>query len=224
MKILIIDDDKEIIKFLKPSLEAEFYVVDCANDGEKGSFMARTNHYDLIILDYMMPKQNGLEVLQELRKDNIKAYILALTVKSELKDKTSLFKAGVDDYLSKPFIFEELLLRIKAISKRPPIQEKKVLRLDDLKVDLDSQEVYRGKRKIFLTRKEYCLLQYFLNNVNKVLSRALILENVWDINADPFSNTIESHVLNLRKKVESPGKTKLIHTIAGRGYKMSLNL
>jgi DNA-binding response OmpR family regulator len=224
MKILIIDDDKEIVKFLKPSLEAEFYVVDYAHDGEKGSFMARTNHYDLIILDYMMPKKNGLEVLKELRQDKVQSYIIALTVKSELKDKSSLFNAGADDYLSKPFLFEELLLRIKAISKRPPIKETKVLCLDDLKVDLDSQEVYRNKRKIYLTRKEFCLLQYFLNNINRVLSRALILENVWDINADPFSNTIESHVLNLRKKIEAPGKTKLIHTIAGRGYKMALNL
>jgi DNA-binding response OmpR family regulator len=224
MKILIIDDDKEIIKFLKPSLEAEFYVVDCAYDGEKGSFMAKTNHYDLIILDYMMPKQNGLETLKEIRKDKVESYIIALTVKSELKDKSSLFNAGADDYLSKPFLFEELLLRIKAVSKRPPLKDEKILSLDNLKMDLSSQEVYRGKRKIYLTRKEFCLLEYFLNNINKVLSRALILENVWDINADPFSNTIESHVLNLRKKIESPGKTKLIHTIAGRGYKMSLNL
>lgn len=224
MKILIIDDDKEIIKFLKPSLEAEFYVVDHAYDGEKGSFMARTNHYDLIILDYMMPKQNGLEALKEMRQDKVESYIIALTIKSELKDKTSLFNAGADDYLSKPFLFEELLLRIKAISRRPPIRDKKVLSLDNLKLDLDSQEVYRDKRKIYLTRKEFCLLQYFLNNINRVLSRALILENVWDINADPFSNTIESHVLNLRKKIEAPGKTKLIHTIAGRGYKMALSL
>jgi DNA-binding response OmpR family regulator len=224
MKILIIDDDKEIIKFLKPSLEAEFYVVDCAYDGEKGSFMAKTNHYDLIILDYMMPKQNGLETLKEIRKDKVESYIIALTVKSELKDKSSLFNAGADDYLSKPFLFEELLLRIKAVSKRPPLKDEKILSLDNLKMDLSSQEVYRGKRKIYLTRKEFCLLEYFLNNINKVLSRALILENVWDINADPFSNTIESHVLNLRKKIESPGKTKLIHTVAGRGYKMSLNL
>jgi DNA-binding response OmpR family regulator len=224
MKILIIDDDKEIIKFLKPSLESEFYVVDVASDGEKGSFMARTNHYDLIILDYMMPKQNGLEVLKELRQDKVQSYIIALTVKSELKDKSNLFNAGVDDHLSKPFLFEELLLRIKAISKRPPLKENKILCLDDLKVDIDSQEVYRNKRKIYLTRKEFCLLQYFLSNINRVLSRALILENVWDINADPFSNTIESHVLNLRKKIEVPNKTKLIHTIAGRGYKMALSL
>ncbi len=218
------DDDKEIIKFLKPSLEAEFYVVDYATDGEKGSFMARTNHYDLIILDYMMPKQNGLEVLKEIRKDKVQSAVIMLTVKSELTDKSSVFKAGADDYLSKPFIFEELLLRIKAISKRPPIKIKKSLSLDDLKIDLDSQEVYRNKKKIYLTKKEFCLLQYFLNNINTVLSRALILENVWDINADPFSNTIESHVLNLRRKIETPGKRKLIHTIAGRGYKMALNI
>ncbi|MFP4514499.1 MAG: response regulator transcription factor [Parcubacteria group bacterium] len=224
MKILIIDDDKEIVKFLKPSLEAEFYVVDQAHDGEKGSFMARTNHYDLIILDYMMPKQNGLETLKEIRKDKVQSYIIALTVKSELKDKSNLFKAGADDYLTKPFIFEELLLRIKAISKRPPLKNIKILALDNLKLEVDSQEVYRGKKKIYLTRKEFCLLEYFLNNINKVLSRALILENVWDINADPFSNTIESHILNLRKKIEAPGKTKLIHTVAGRGYKMALKL
>ncbi len=223
MKILIIEDDKEILKFLKSGLESEFFIIDTATDGEQGSFTARTNPYDVIILDFMLPKLNGLEVCTEIREDKIDTPIIMLSVKNDFKTKNEMFKAGIDDYLTKPFVFEELLMRLKAIGKRPPIRLPDLLMLDDLKLNTDSQEVSRGKQKIYLTRKEYCLLKYFLQNNNRVLSRGLILENVWDINADPFSNTIESHVLNLRRKIEKPGKRKLIHTLPGRGYKMALN-
>ncbi len=222
MKILLIDDDKEIVKLLKLSLEAEFLVIDTALNGEKGCFLAKTNSYDLIILDYVMPKQNGLEVCQELRKENINTPILMLTVKADMPTKSEMFKAGIDDFLTKPFIFEELFLRVKALGKRKANIKEETFKLDDLILNNQTHEVKRGKKSIYLTRKEFCLLCYFLENPNRVLSRALILENVWDINADPFSNTIESHILNLRRKIEIKDSTKLIHTVPGRGYKLSL--
>jgi len=222
MKILIIDDDKEIVKLLKLSLEAEFLVVDTASNGEKGCFLAKTNSYDLIILDYVMPKQNGLEVCLELREEKINTPILMLTVKADMPTKSDMFKAGIDDFLTKPFIFEELFLRIRALGKRINNIKEETFKLDDLILNNQTHEVQRGKKSIYLTRKEFCLLCYFLENINRVLSRALILENVWDINADPFSNTIESHILNLRRKIEIKDKPKLIHTVPGRGYKLSL--
>lgn len=223
MKILIIDDNEEMTKILKKNLEAEFIVVDTAKTSEKGLFMVKTNHYDLIILDYIIPEKNGLKICEEIRNEKIKTAILMLTIKNDLPTKSEMFEAGIDDFMTKPFIFEELLLRIKAITKRPLSIKEKVFKIDDLELNSDTHEVKRGKKNIYLTRKEFCLLRYFLENPNKVLSRAFILENVWDINADPFSNTIESHVLNLRKKIEDKKKKKLIHTVPGRGYKLSLN-
>ncbi|MCF7819957.1 MAG: response regulator transcription factor [Candidatus Pacebacteria bacterium] len=222
MKILLIDDDQELLKLLKLSLEAEFLVVDTASNGEQGCFLAKTNTYNIILLDYIMPKQNGLEVCTELRKEKINTPILMLTVKADMPTKSEMFTAGIDDFLTKPFIFEEVFLRIKALTKRQENIKEKILQIDDLKLNTETHEVKRGKQAIYLTRKEFCLLLYFLENPNRVLSRALILENVWDINADPFSNTIESHILNLRRKIETKNRTKLIHTVPGRGYKLSL--
>lgn len=223
MRILIIEDEVKIINFLKPNLEAEFYIVDTATDGEQGSFLARTNDYDLIILDYVLPKMDGLEVCKEIKKDKKNVPIIMLTIKSELDTKIKLFEQGVDDYLTKPFLFEELTARIKAVLKRPNKVDSKILRIDDLSVNLYSHIVKRCGKEIYLTRKEFCLLEYFIRNKGKLLSRALILEHVWDMNADPFSNTIEAHVLNLRKKINPNKKRRdLIHTIPSRGYKMEL--
>jgi DNA-binding response OmpR family regulator len=223
MKILVIDDDKEIIKVLKNNLEAEFIVVDTAENSKKALFVVKTNHYDLIILDYIMPEKNGLEICKEIRNEKIKTPIIMLSVKNDLPTKKEMFTAGIDDFMTKPFLFEELILRIKAVSSRSDNIKEKIFKIDDLELNNDTHEVKRGKKNIYLTRKEFCLLKYFLENINKVLSRAFILENVWDINADPFSNTIESHVLNLRKKIENKKKKKLIHTVPGRGYKLSIN-
>src|SRR3989339_1829193 len=220
MRILIVEDEVEILNFLKKSLENECYVVDAAKDGEKGSYLARTNHYDLIILDNIMPKKTGLEVCEDIRKDGKNTPILILSVKSEITTKVDLFNAGADDYLTKPFSVDELLARIKALLRRPKQIESEVLQTNDLILDVSKHEVTRGGQEINLTRKEFMLLKYMMKNQGTVLSRSMIMEHVWDMSVDPFSNTIESHIVSLRKKVDLPGKKKLIRTVAGRGYKI----
>ncbi|OIO07891.1 DNA-binding response regulator [Candidatus Falkowbacteria bacterium CG_4_10_14_0_2_um_filter_41_15] len=222
MRILLIEDEKDIAEFIKINLETEFYTVDIAYDGERGSFLARTNDYDLIICDYILPKQNGPEVVKEIRQENKNVPILILSVKSEIDSKVNLFNLGVDDYLTKPFLFEELLAHVKAILRRPLKRENQILKIDDLVVDIDRHLVKRGRQTITLTRKELSLLEYLLKNRGRVISRVVIMEHVWDANADPFSNTIESHITNLRRKINLTGKKELIHTVSGRGYKVDI--
>lgn len=220
MRILLIDDSQEIIDFLKIGLKPEGFIVDTAQDGDKGSFLARTSDYDLIILDYLLPKKDGLEVCNEIRKDGNLAPILVVSAMAETEIKISLLNAGADDYIVKPFAFSELLARIKALLRRPREMEKDILKIDDLIIDINSYSVKRGSAKIYLTRKEFALLEYLIKNRGKVLSRGMIMEHVWDMETDIFSNTIETHILNLRRKIDIPGKKKLIHTIQGRGYKL----
>lgn len=222
MRILLIEDEKDIAEFIKINLTAEFYTVDIALDGERGSFLARTNDYDLIICDYILPKQNGPEVVKEIREENKDVPIIILSVKSEISSKVDLFNLGVDDYLTKPFLFEELLAHIKAILRRPIKRENPILKIDDLLLDTDKHLVKRGRQVITLTKKELSLLEYLIKNRGRVMSRVMIMEHIWDANADPFSNTIESHITNLRRKINLPGKKELIHTVSGRGYKADL--
>jgi len=222
MRILIVEDDQEIRNFLKSSLEEECYTVDLAPDGEKGSFMGRTNDYDLCILDLIMPEKNGNEVCKEIREAGKKYPILVLSVQSEIPTKIELFNMGADDYLTKPYSLEELLARIRALLRRPREIENEILEIENLQLDSKKHLVTRNKKEIYLTRKEFMLLEYLLKNKSLVMSRAKIMEHVWDINADPFSNTIESHILSLRKKIDIKGKPKLIHTIPGRGYKLDI--
>ena len=222
MRILIVEDEKEIRSFIKKSLEAECFVVDAAEDGEKGSYLARTNDYDLVVLDNIMPKKNGLQVCEEIRNDKKNVPILILSVKSETTTKVDLLNAGADDYLTKPFSLDELLARIKALLRRPKQIKDDILEIDDLVLDANKHIVQRGKEKIYLTRKEFILLQYLMKSPGVVFSRSMIMEHVWDMSVDPFSNTIESHILSLRKKIDVKGKKKLIYTVSGRGYKMDL--
>lgn len=222
MRILLVEDSKEIINFLKPSLEAELFAVDVAEDGEKGSSLGRTNDYDLIILDNILPGKSGLEVCREIRGKGKTTPIIVLSVRSETTTKVELLNAGADDYLIKPFSLGELLARIRALLRRPKKIEGDVLTIDDLTLDTKKCLVVRGKKSIRLTRKEFMLLEYLLRNKDIVLSRGMIMEHVWDMNADPFSNTIESHILSLRRKIDPSGKKKLIQTSPGRGYKISL--
>ena len=220
MRILIVEDEVEILNFLKKSLENECYVVDAAKDGEKGSYLARTNHYDLIILDNIMPKKTGLEVCEDIRKEGKNTPILILSVKSEVTTKVDLFNAGADDYLTKPFSVDELIARIKALLRRPKQLQSEIFQVNDLTLDAGKHEVVRGGEEINLTRKEFVLLKYMMKNQGTVLSRSMFMEHVWDMTVDPFSNTIESHIMSLRKKIDSAGKKKLIKTVAGRGYKI----
>lgn len=221
MRILLVEDSKEIVNFLKPSLEAELFAVDVAEDGERGSSLGRTNDYDLIILDNILPKKSGLDVLREIRAKGKNTPIVVLSVKSEATTKVELLNAGADDYLSKPFSLEELLARIRALLRRPKQIEGDILTIDDLSLDIKKQTVTRGRKDIYLTRKEYMLLEYLLRNKGIVLSRGMIMEHVWDMSVDPFSNTIESHILSLRRKIDRPNKKKLIYTVSGRGYKLN---
>lgn len=222
MKILIIDDDKQIASFLKSALEAECFEVDVSNDGEDGSFLARTNEYDVIILDYNLPKKDGEEVCKEVRSDNISTPIIMLSVQSDTKTKTDLINTGADDYIAKPFSLDELLARIHAILRRPKILQSDIITLDDLEINTKSHIVKRGEKEISLTLKEFMILEFLMRNQGNVVTRAAILEHAWDMNADLFSNTIEAHISNLRRKIDISGKTRLINTISGRGYKISL--
>lgn len=223
MRILIVEDEREILDFLKKTLKSECYVVDTAEDGERGSYLARTNDYDLVILDNVMPKKTGLQVCQEVRRDGKTTPILILSVKSEITTKVDLLNAGADDYLTKPFSVDELLARIKALLRRPQNIEGDLVQIDDLVLDEDKHTVMRGNDEIYLTRKEFTLLKYLMKNQGAVLSRSMIMEHVWDMSVDPFSNTIESHMLSLRKKVDLPGHKKLLHTVSGRGYKLEVD-
>lgn len=222
MKALIIEDEKQIADFLKTNLEKNKFSVDIAHDGEEGSFKARTKRYDIILLDNIMPKKNGIEVCRDIRKDGKNLPIIMISVKSEINTKVKLLNAGADDYLTKPFDFEELLARINALLRRPDKIEGETLSIDDLFLDTAKHEVRRGNEDIILTKKEYQLLKYLTKNSGIVLSKSMLLENIWDMSVDYFSNTVESHIASLRKKIDKKGKKKLIHTVAGVGYKISL--
>lgn len=220
MKLLIVEDEVSIINFLKPSLESEFFNIDTANDGEEGLAMALNNSYDLIILDIMLPKMNGDEICQAIRAVKNDVPIIMLSAIDEAKKKVALFNCGADDYVTKPFSFEELLARIKALLRRPKKIQSDILQIDDLYLDRNAKTVLKGNKQINLTRKEFLLLEYLMENQGIVLSRGMIMEKVWDMNADPFSNTIESHIVSLRKKINPSRhkKSDLIQTISGRGY------
>lgn len=218
MRILIIEDDKDFRDVLKASLEAESFVVDTASDGESGSYIARTNSYNLIITDYLLPIKNGEKICREVRAAGINTPILVMSVQSDSFEKVKLLDAGADDYICKPFAFTELTARIRTILRRPYTISSQKLTIDDLTIDTDAQEVYEGGNRVYLTRKEYMLLECMTRKSGKVLTRAEIMEEVWEHDADPFSNTIEAHIRNLRRKIER--KKKYIHTVPGRGYKL----
>ena len=223
MKILIIDDETAITQFLKDGLEANMYIVETATDGERGAFMGRTGNYDLIILDYNLPKLNGAAVLKEIRQEKKHVPVLMITVRSELTTKNEIFAGGADDYLTKPFLFEELLLRVRALLKRPAKIEGEFYKIDNLTLNTASKIIRRNGREIYLTRREFALLEYLMINRGQIVSRNQILEHVWDYNADPFSNSIETHLASLRRKLNTNKNRNLIHTFTGRGYKLALN-
>lgn len=220
MRLLVVDDDREIREFLKNNLQSECFVVDTAADGEEGSFLARTHDYDAIVLDNIMPKKNGFEVCREVRQAGKNTPIIILSVQSEIEDKVDLINGGADDYITKPFAYRELQSRLRAIMRRPPTVIHPTIKVDDLTLDIMEQRVVRGKKEIYLTRKEFALAEYLMRNHGTVVSRGMLMEHVWNDNIDPFSNTIEAHILNIRKKIDSDPRKRLIHTIPGRGYKI----
>ena len=226
MRILIIEDDLDTAMFVKSRLEEKCFAVDIEMDGNAGLKAAKANAYDLILLDYNLPGRNGFSVMEEIRtaeeKTRTHTPIIMISVTSEISHKVSGFNTGADDYVTKPFFFDELFARIQAVLRRPNMRKELVFHMDDLMLDTNRQKVIRGEESVYLTRKEFCILEYLMRNEGMVVSRGMITEHVWDMNVDPFSNTIEMHILNLRKKIDKPEKSKLIHSIPGRGYKIDL--
>lgn len=219
MKILVIEDEKDLSDFLKSGLEAESFAVDISKDGEEGLRMAKVNEYDLIVTDYIMPKMDGKEFCEKIRETK-NVPIIMLSVKNEPKTKSEILDLGADDYLSKPFSFEELLSRIKAILRRPSAFESPIIKAGNLTMDVERHTLKYKEKEIGLTKKEFMILELLMRKAGKVVSRGLIMEHVWDINADPFSNSIETHILSIRKKIGLKNKDRVIRTIPGIGYKL----
>jgi len=220
VKILLIEDEPKTVQSLKQGLEENSYEVEVAYDGHMGHQLATRNAYQLIISDIIIPGINGLELCRKLRAEGIQTPILMLTALSTTDDKIEGFDAGADDYLAKPFDFKEFLARVKALIKRSnqTMIESQVLKFADLELDLTSKIVFRSGQKINLTAKEFQLMEYFLRNQEKVISKAEIAENIWEVEDENSSNLIEVYVNYLRKKVDKGFPSKLIHTQFGMGY------
>jgi heavy metal response regulator len=219
MRILIVEDEKKVAQFLKKGFQAESFSVDIAADGERGSFLARTEPYDAIILDVMLPRKNGIEVLQEIRRAKVTTPVLMLTVKSDLEDRVTGLNLGADDYVPKPFAFSEVLARVRALSRRKSTDVlASQLTIGDLRMDLLSRRVTRGGKEISLTNKEFELLEYLLRNKRRVLSRVILTEHIWDMNFDSETNIVDVVINRLRRKLDDGFPTKLIQTVRGVGY------
>ena len=218
MRVLVIEDERKVAQFIKKGLEEEGYAADLAFDGEEGLHMALDRVHDLILLDISLPKMNGLGMLKKLREEKLATPVLLLTVRAAIEDKVLGLDSGADDYLTKPFAFQELLARIRALLRRKAEAGSPLLRFADLILDPARRLVTRGEEKIELTSKEFSLLEYFLRNPGRVLSRAMISEHVWDYDFDTESNVIDVYVNYLRRKIDSGRKKKLIHTVRGAGY------
>ena len=209
----------KISDFIKRGLKEEGFAVDTSQDGENGLFLAKTNNYDLILLDLMLPKLNGITVCKKLREEKISSPIIMLTAKDAVKDKVTGLDAGADDYLTKPFAFEELLARVRAILRKKTEQKQATkLQVGDLLLDLTTHKVTRAGKEIELTTKEFSLLEYLMRNAGSVVTRTMISEHVWDIDFDTFTNVIDVYINYLRNKIDADSKKKLIQTIRGRGY------
>lgn len=218
MKILVVEDEKKVASFIKRGLEEEKYEVDTAFDGEEGLKMALDKAYDLIVLDWMLPKKDGLAVIRELRERKTVTPVLMLTAKDSLEDIIAGLDSGSDDYLTKPFAFAELLARVRALLRRSEMDKGAELRFADLRLDPVTHKVWRKDKEIDLTAKEYGLLEYFMRNPNQVLTRTMIADHVWDYTFDTFTNIIDVYVNYLRKKIDRDADKKLIHTVRGVGY------
>jgi heavy metal response regulator len=218
MRILIIEDEGKIAAFLKRGLKEEGYAVDVAADGEQGYFLASTQDCDLIILDLMLPGLDGLTLCRKLRAEGNEARILVLTARDKVGDKVQGLNAGADDYLTKPFAFEELLARARALLRKREAGAPTKLQVADLTMDLLAHKVLRAGREIELTAREFALLEYLLRNVGIVVTRTMIAEHVWDVNFDTFTNVIEVYMSYLRDKIDRAFPDKLIQTVRGRGY------
>lgn len=222
MRVLVVEDEHKIANAIKKGLEQEFYAVDVAYDGEDGFDLASTWDYDLIILDIMLPRMDGLEICSRLRSDKNHTPVIMLTAKGQVGDKVTGLDSGADDYLTKPFAFEELLARLRALIRRPKNAVGAVLSVEELSLNTLSYEVKRGEVPIHLTIKEYALLEYLLRHPDQILTKDQIIGHVWDYDADVLPNTIEVYIGYLRNKIDKPfpERPTLIHTVRGFGYKI----
>ena len=220
MKILVVEDEKKVGAFIKKGLEEDRYSVELAYDGDKGEELASHGSFDLIILDILMPKKDGLTLLRELRAKQISTPVLMITAKGSVDDKVKGLDSGADDYLVKPFAIAELLARVRSLLRRGGPEKSTTLAVADLTLDLVSHKASRGQNIIELTGKEYTLLEYFMRNTNKVLSRTIISEHIWNYNFDTGTNIIDVYINHLRNKIDGEFGKKLIHTVRGVGYMM----
>ena len=221
MRLLVIEDNPKMAGFVRQGFSEQGHAVDVAHRGYDGEEMAASEPYDVIILDVMLPDEDGLQVCRNLRRRGVTTPILMLTALSSTADKVTGLEAGADDYLTKPFEFEELTARVRALLRRRQAQESSLLRFEDVEMDLMSRKITRAGHRIKLTTKEFALLEYLMRNPNRVLSRTAIGEHVWDMNFDSDSNVIDVYVSMLRRKVDKDFDKRLIHTVIGAGYVLS---
>ena len=220
MRLLVIEDERKIARVITESLKREKYAVDVAYDGEEGFNLADSQPYDLLIVDRMLPGLEGAEIVKKLRENGKNMPILFLTALSTTEDKTLGLDVGADDYLTKPFAIDELLARVRALLRRPPIQQPDILKIDNLKIDKQQQTVTRAGKNIDLTNKEYALLEYLVQHPNQILSKETLIDHVWDFDADILPNNVEAYIKNLRQKIDKPFKKQLIKTVRGFGYRI----
>jgi DNA-binding response OmpR family regulator len=222
MRVLLAEDDAQVARFIRRGLREEQYAVDVAADGEEALFLAQTGEYDLILLDWMLPKRNGIDVLRTLRAQAVTAPVLVLTGRGEVSHKVEGLDAGADDYLTKPFRFEELLARVRALLRRRGDLVPTLLRVGDLELDGLRHRVERSGREISLTNREYALLDYLMRHAGEVVTRTSLSEHVWEQSFDPLSNVIDVHVARLRRKIDDGFPQRLLHTVRGKGYAIRL--
>lgn len=218
MRILVVEDEQKVAGFIQRGLEEEGYKVELALDGEQGVEKGMTGAFDLILMDIMLPKKDGIAVIRELREKDIKTPVLCLTARDSVDDKVTGLDIGADDYLAKPFAFAELVARCRALIRRGASDRGAEIHFADLRLDPVTHKVWRSGKEIELTSKEYALMEYFMRNPNKVLTRTMIAENVWDYSFDSFTNIIDVYVNYLRNKIDRDYDKKLIHTVRGSGY------
>lgn len=218
MRILVIEDERKIADFIRRGLKEEGYSADIATDGEQGHFLATTEEYDLIVLDLMLPKIDGITLCRRLRDEKVSIPILILTAKDTVRDKVKGLDSGANDYLTKPFAFEEFLARLRALLRRTESKQATKLEAGDLVLDLLTHKVTRAGEEIELTAKEIALLEYLMRNKGVVVTRTMLSEHVWDINFDTLTNVIDVYINYLRNKIDHGFEKKLIHTVRGRGY------
>jgi len=221
MRILLVEDESKVARFITRGLTADRFAVDTAADGNSGLDLATTYQYDLIILDLMLPGMSGTEILRQLRQKDTNVPVLVLSARDALADKIGHLELGADDYLTKPFAFAELLVRVKALLRRGPVNRASVIRVGDLELDRLSRRVTRGGRQIELTAKEYSLLEYLMSNAGRVLSRSMIIEHVWDQSFDGVFSIVDVYLGRLRSKIDQSADRKLIRTVRGVGYSIA---